>query len=178
MSILKISPSVAVGVHVIHAAAAVDYTVLDSAANVLNLNIEVSNMTHTVTANDIIYTIAEQYGAGACDVARLNVLADPEYIYADEVLSIPLLPTFPHGSSCFQVNNTAAQRTCIMAGPHIYTIMPGDTIQKIANRRFNIATDSVLNQTAQTGYIARLNPGIYDVLDAGDTVKIPIYYVA
>lgn len=55
----------------------------------------------------------------------------------------------------------------------MYTILPGDTIQKIANERFNISTESILSFGAQTGYIAALNPGIYDVLQTGETVKIP-----
>lgn len=54
----------------------------------------------------------------------------------------------------------------------MYTILPGDTFQKIANMRSNITAESILNQTAQTGYISALNPGIYDVLQAGETVKI------
>lgn len=123
--------------------------------------------------NDTIHTKAAKYNVGACDLARLNVLADPNFLYANETLRIPARATFPDDYSCFSTNNTDATATCIYGGPHVYTILPGDTIQKIANERYNITTDSILSFTAQTGYIAALNPGIYDVLETGQTVKIP-----
>ncbi|GKZ77680.1 hypothetical protein CBS63078_389 [Aspergillus niger] len=159
--------------HVIALPATVDYDVLPSSGSVLNLDVAASNITYTVQANDTIHTIAAKYNVGACDLARLNVLADPNFLYANETLRIPARATFPDDYSCFSTNNTDATATCIYGGPHVYTILPGDTIQKIANERYNITTDSILSFTAQTGYIAALNPGIYDVLETGQTVKIP-----
>ncbi|RAH50671.1 uncharacterized protein BO95DRAFT_449470 [Aspergillus brunneoviolaceus CBS 621.78] len=134
--------------------------VLPSSGTVLNLAVTASNITYNVTANDTIHTIANKYGVGACDLARLNTLR------------IPARATFPDDYSCFSTNNTNATSDCIYGGPHVYTILPGDTIQKIANERFNITTESILSFGAQTGYIAALNPGIYDVLQTGETVKI------
>ncbi|GKZ30455.1 hypothetical protein AbraIFM66950_009165 [Aspergillus brasiliensis] len=150
------------------------YDALPTTGTVINLDITALNETYTVQENDTLSAIAAKYGVGTCDLARLNILADPNFIYAGEVLRIPAQPTFPDDLNCFSSNNTEATNTCIDSGPHVYTIMPGDTIQKIANERFNITVDSVINQTAQTGYIAALNPGPYDVLQTGETVKIPI----
>ncbi|OJJ42324.1 hypothetical protein ASPZODRAFT_147416 [Penicilliopsis zonata CBS 506.65] len=150
------------------------YTALPS-GSVVNLDLVTArNATYTVTANDTLPLIAARYGVGECDLARLNRLADPNYIYAGEELLIPTRATFPDDYSCYSTNNTETTNVCIDAGPHVYTIMPGDTIQKIANERYNITVESVLNQTAQTGYIAALAPGPYDVLETGETVKIPI----
>ncbi|RAK99277.1 uncharacterized protein BO80DRAFT_494866 [Aspergillus ibericus CBS 121593] len=154
--------------------ATVDYNNLPTTSTILNLPIPARNTTYTVQPNDTIHSIAAHFSIGACDLARLNVLADPNYLYASEPLRIPLHPLLPSDTTCFTPNNTLTTSTCIPGGPHVYTIMPGDTIQKIANERFNITTDSILHQVAQTGYIAALNPGIYDVLEAGETVKIPV----
>ncbi|KAB8203457.1 hypothetical protein BDV34DRAFT_236431 [Aspergillus parasiticus] len=153
--------------------ATADYDVLPSTGSVLNLDIAASNITYNVTGNDTIFTIAEKHGVGACDLARLNVLADPNFLYENETLRIPERATFPDDYSCFSTNNTNATADCIYGGPHVYTILPGDTIQKIANERYNITTESILSFGAQTGYIAAVNPGIYDVLQTGETVKIP-----
>ncbi|PYI24218.1 hypothetical protein BO99DRAFT_439523 [Aspergillus violaceofuscus CBS 115571] len=117
--------------------------------------------------------VANKYNVGACDLARLNVLADPNFLYVNETLRIPARATFPNDYSCFSTNNTNTTADCIYGGPHVYTILPGDTIQKIANERFNITTESILSFGAQPGYIAALNPGIYDLLQTGETVKIP-----
>ncbi|KAJ5947655.1 hypothetical protein N7466_000670 [Penicillium verhagenii] len=154
--------------------ATVDYNVPSEAGSVLNLNVALRNSTYTVKANDTIHTIAKKYGVGACDVARVNVLADPNYLYVDEPLLIPKIATFPDDTSCFSTNNTEATATCIYGGPHVYTILPGDTIQKIANERYNITVESIMDNSPQTGYIAALAPGPHDVLEAGETVKIPI----
>ncbi|KAJ5913030.1 hypothetical protein N7504_001913 [Penicillium tannophilum] len=154
--------------------ATIDYNVPSEAGSVLNLNIALRNGTYTVKANDTIHTIAAKYDVGACDIARVNVLADPNYIYTNETLLIPQIATFPDDTSCFSTNNTEATATCIYGGPHVYTILPGDTIQKIANERYNITVESIMNNSPQTGYIAALDPGPYDVLQEGETVKIPI----
>ncbi|PYI34564.1 hypothetical protein BP00DRAFT_443605 [Aspergillus indologenus CBS 114.80] len=150
-----------------------NYDVLPSSGTVLNLDVAASNIIYNVTVNDTIHTIAKKYDVGACDLARLNVLADPNFLYVNETLRIPARATFLDDYSCFSTNNTNTTADCIYGGPHVYTILPGDTIQKIANERFNITTESILSFGAQTGYIAALNPGIYDVLQTGETVKIP-----
>ncbi|KAJ5614759.1 hypothetical protein N7528_008413 [Penicillium herquei] len=150
------------------------YDVLPSTGTVLNLDIALSNATYTVKGNETIFDVAKKFGVGACDLARVNVLADPNFIYANESLVLPARATFPDDYSCFSQNNTQATNDCVFAGPHVYTIMPGDTVQKIANERYNITVESVLNQSAQTGYIAALNPGPYDVLQTGETIKIPV----
>lgn len=137
------------------------------------MDVSASNITYIVKSNDTIHTIAAKYNVGACDLARLNVLADPNFLYVDEPLRIPSRATFPDDYSCFSQNNTETTTTCIYGGPHVYTILPGDTIQKIANERFNITVESIMSFGAQTGYIAALNPGPYDVLQTGETVKIP-----
>ncbi|CAK7236637.1 hypothetical protein SCUCBS95973_009675 [Sporothrix curviconia] len=152
--------------------AAYEYNVLPTIPNIINLNVTIGD-TYTVVEGDTVASIASKYGVGLCDVARLNVLADPEFIYPGEILNIPASATFPDDTSCLTPNNTDTTNTCIYGGPHVYTILPGDTIQKIANKWFNITTESILSFGAQTGYIQALNPGIYDVLDTGATVKIP-----
>lgn len=149
-------------------------TVLSISPNVINLNVTISNTTHIVTANETIFDIAKQYSVGACDIARLNVLEDPLIIYEKEVFNIPAIPTFPDDDSCFQINNTNTNNTCVYGGPHVYTIQPGDTLQKIANVRFNLTMDSITSFSAQTGYLKALNPGPYDELESGQSVKIPV----
>ncbi|KAJ5649631.1 uncharacterized protein N7484_003354 [Penicillium longicatenatum] len=136
--------------------ATIEYNVPSEAGSVLNLNVALRNGTYTVKANDTIYTIATKHGVGACDIARVNVLADPNYLYTNESLLIPQIATFPDDTSCFSTNNTETTATCIYGGPHVYTILPGDTIQKIANERYNITVESIMNNSPQTGYIAAL----------------------
>ena len=61
-----------------------------------------------------------------------------------------------------------------MGGPHVYTTMPGDTPQKIANVRYNITTESLLSYSAQTAYMVDTNPGPYTELEPNQLVKIPM----
>lgn len=138
------------------------------------MNITASNITYTVLANDTIATVAAHYGVGECDLARLNLLSDPSFIYAGEVLRIPSRATFPDDYSCFSANNTHTKNACIYGGPHVYIIQPGDTIQKIANEHFGITVESIMSYGAQTEYITQRHLGPYDSLQTGETVRIPV----
>jgi LysM repeat protein len=132
------------------------------------------NMTgnYTVEGNDTIQSIAAAYDVGVCNLARANRLAHYEYIYAGQVLVIPGPVAGDNNTACYDTNNTLTTATCISGGPHTYTTFPGDTVQKIANSRFNITVDSIQSYQAQTQYI--VNAGPYDVLEAGMNVKIPL----
>lgn len=104
----------------------------------------------------------------------MNGLADPDFIYPGEKFLIPATPAHPDDFSCLDVNNTDTTNTCIVGPPHVYTTMPGDTIQKIANVRYNITVDSIMSYSAQTAYIVDLQPGPYTPLETGQSVKIPL----
>ena len=119
-------------------------------------------------------SLAAKFNVGVCDLARLNGLMNPDFIYTGEEMIIPAEPYLPDDYSCLNVNDTNTTADCIYGGPHVYTTMPGDTIQKIANERYGITVESILNYSPQTAYIAVNAPGPYTVLESGQTVKIPL----
>lgn len=123
---------------------------------------------------DTIWDLAGTFNVGVCDLARANFLINPDFIYPGEPLLIPNEPILPDDLSCLNNNDTTTTTECIFGGPHVYTIMPGDTIQKIANERYGITVDTIINYTPQTAYIQDHKPGPYDELWAGFTVKIPL----
>jgi hypothetical protein len=87
------------------------------------LNITASNITHTIQANHTITTVAAHYGPGECDLARLNLLSDPGFIYAGEMLRILVRATFPDDYSYFSANNTQTKNTCIYGGPREQSVV-------------------------------------------------------
>jgi LysM repeat protein len=121
-----------------------------------------------------VTSLAKKFNVGVCDLARLNGLMNPDFIYTGEPMIIPSEAYLPDDYSCLNVNDTTTTAKCIYGGPHVYTTLPGDTIQKIANERYGITVDSILNYTPQTAYIDNTKPGSYDLLQAGQTVKIPL----
>ncbi|KAJ5546877.1 hypothetical protein N7494_004462 [Penicillium frequentans] len=139
----------------------------------VNANITIGKEIY-VEEGDTVWKLAQTYHFGVCDLARMNGLADPDFIYPGEKFLIPAVAAHPDDYSCLDQNNTETTNTCVVGGPHVYTTMPGDTPQKIANVRYNITTDSILSYGAQTAYIVDLNPGPYTELESGQLVKIPL----
>lgn len=139
----------------------------------VNANISIAKTIY-IEEGDTVWDLAATYRMGVCDLARMNGLADPDFIYPGEKFLIPATAAHPDDCSCLDVNNTETTNTCIVGPPHVYTTMPGDTIQKIANVRYNITVDSILSYSAQTAYIVDLQPGPYTPLVSGQSVKIPL----
>ncbi|CAK7229785.1 hypothetical protein SCUCBS95973_007345 [Sporothrix curviconia] len=161
--------------HFVAALPAADiYNTLPTSASIINLNVSASGETYTVQSGDTLAAIADQYGVGVCDIARLNILSDARSIYPGEELRVPAQATFPYDTSCITPNNTETTNTCIYGGPHTYTTQEGDTLQKIANVNFNITIESIVNQTSQTPYIKDAAENPYAILEAGQNVKIPV----
>ncbi|KAJ5709018.1 hypothetical protein N7493_010352 [Penicillium malachiteum] len=154
------------GHEIVNARSTTDYPLV-------NANISIGKTIY-VKEGDTVWDLAATYRVGVCDLARMNGLADPDFIYPGEKFLIPAESAHPDDFSCLDQNNTETTNTCVIGGPHVYTTMPGDTIQKIANVRYNITVDSILSYAAQTAYIVDLNPGPYTELEMSQLVKIPL----
>lgn len=148
-----------------------------SVADIINMNFTiVSN--YTSTENDTIYSIAEAYNLTVCEFARANrLIGDPVDINNGSTFLIPLSTseTYDDTLDCLMTNTTAqleTTATCINGGPHAYTTVKGDTLQKIAELRYNITWESVSTYTAQTAVAAGVGP--FEELEVGQTVKIPL----
>ncbi|KAH8649996.1 hypothetical protein BX600DRAFT_442083 [Xylariales sp. PMI_506] len=133
------------------------------------------NTTYTVQANDTIFTIAAALGSGVCDIARASRLIDATYLVEGWELIVPTATTgcvaADEDTSCL-LTNLAPTATCVTGGPHVYTAVPGDTYEYVAEYKLNITTESLLgnlgantNTTDVTGNTT---------LTEGQGVKLPL----
>ncbi|UQC87852.1 intracellular hyphae protein 1 [Colletotrichum lupini] len=115
----------------------------------------------TVKAGQTLTIIAQRYNSGICDIAWQNKLADPNVIYAGQVLLVPVDVCVPDNTSCIKPSGTA---TCVTDGAATYTIKSGDTFFVVA-QRLVITTDSL------TG----ANPGVVpESLQVGQVINVPV----
>ncbi|KAI8238660.1 Intracellular hyphae protein 1 [Colletotrichum sp. SAR 10_99] len=115
----------------------------------------------TVKAGQTLTTIAQRYNSGICDIAWQNKLANPNVIFAGQVLLVPVDVCNPDNTSCITPTGEA---TCVTGGPATYTIKSGDTFFVVA-QSLGITTDSL------TG----ANPGVAaESLKVGQVIKVPV----
>jgi len=82
--------------------------------------------TYTVKPGDTLGQVARQHGVSVATLARANGIADPNRIYAGQVLSIP------GGSSAS--SPAASPEASSSAAPRVHVIAPGETLGGIARR--------------------------------------------
>jgi len=98
---------------------------------------------HVVQRGDTLYGIALRYGVTVQEIVQANGLADPNRIYAGQVLAIP--------------------REDAATGEGIYVVSPGDSVSLIA-RRYNTSVDAIASANGLA------NP---DVIEVGQRLLIP-----
>ncbi|TDZ28176.1 Intracellular hyphae protein 1 [Colletotrichum trifolii] len=90
---------------------------------------------HKVKPSETLTSIAEKYDSGICNIAKLNNLADPNFLALDQELQIPthVCEKEKDNTSCIKPEATA---TCVKDGKKdgkdTYTIKSGDTYTSIA----------------------------------------------
>lgn len=114
-------------------------------------------------------SIAASLNLGTCDIARANRMADAMLIYTGETLSIPIASTCPDDTHCLVPNNTVPTAVCVYGGPHVYTTFDGDTLQTIAEHKFNITLDALLTTAKGPD-----TSDAYTNLGAGQGIKLPL----
>jgi LysM repeat protein len=114
---------------------------------------------YTVVAGDNLAAIAARFGTTVDAIARLNSIADPNALTLGQVLKIPGTP--PAGGAA---STAAAPAGAAPAGGETtYTVQPGDTLGRIA-QRFNTTAAELtrLNGLA--------NP---DAIKVGQKLRVP-----
>jgi len=119
-------------------------------------------------SNTTIFDIAKHMNRGACDIARLNHMADVTIIpNVGQQIVIPGEVCDPDNTSCVTMRKNTT-RTCIYGGPRLYYTVNGDTYEKIALDRLNITVESLMG----TGS----NSSATELLEPGQFVKVPLCY--
>ncbi|TDZ13703.1 Intracellular hyphae protein 1 [Colletotrichum spinosum] len=123
--------------------------------------------THKVKSGETLTTIAEKYDSGICNIAKLNNLADPNFLALDQELQIPthVCEKEKDNTSCIKPEATA---TCVKDGKKdgkdSYTIMSGDTYTSVAQG---------LGITAKS--LEDANPDApAEKLEVGQKIKVPV----
>ncbi len=80
---------------------------------------------YTVQDGDTLYSIAQRFQTTVNNIARYNGIADPDVIYADQVLRIPVT----------RVPDDETDE---------YTVQSGDTLYKIA-RNYGVSVTDLIN---------------------------------
>ena len=123
-------------------------------------------LVHVVAANEIVAAIAERYGSSVEAIAEANNLDENYLIMVGQELIVPV-PTEPAPASPTPaqiiVTATPAQPVPPLNASSVYTVMPGDSLTRIA-RLFN----------TNVGALAQLN-GIVNpnVIQVGQRLNIP-----
>lgn len=94
--------------------------------------------THTVAAGENLYRIGLLYGINWVDLAQANGITDPTSLYVGQVLILPGSETEVEGAAEESGEVDAAEETEAVeetgaeaAEPGTYTVLPGDTLNKI-----------------------------------------------
>ncbi len=114
--------------------------------------------THTVQPGEGLYRIAARYGVSVADLMAANGLADPDSIYAGQVLAIPVPGSAPAPAPAASGATGGPQSA---GGTHV--VQPGETLFRIS-LRYGV---SVAALSAANGL---LNPG---QIRAGQVLAIP-----
>jgi LysM repeat protein len=98
---------------------------------------------HTVRYGDTLFSLARRYGTTVSDIAEANNIANPDQIYADDVLEIPVesKPAAPAMAPSVYNQPTRPPAT----QPDYYQVQRGDTLFSIA-RRYNTTVDAIMQQ--------------------------------
>lgn len=93
-----------------------------------------ADFSYVVQPGDTLYRIAERYGTNVPTLAGINNLANPNYIYVGQVLTIPgeggeVEPPPPDSTA-----TPAPTATPQPGGDGTYVVQPGDTLYRIATR--------------------------------------------
>ncbi|TEA16359.1 Intracellular hyphae protein 1 [Colletotrichum sidae] len=118
---------------------------------------------HKVKLGETLTTIAEKYDSGICNIAKLNNLADPNFIDPDQELQIPthVCEKEKDNTSCIKPEATA---TCVKDGKDSYIIKPKDTYTSVA-QGLGITTKSLEDA----------NPDApAEKLQIGQEIKVPV----
>ncbi|TDZ25669.1 Intracellular hyphae protein 1 [Colletotrichum orbiculare MAFF 240422] len=123
--------------------------------------------THKVKSGETLTTIAEKYDSGICNIAKLNNLADPNFLALDQELKIPthVCEKEKDNTSCIKPEATA---TCVKDGKKdgkdVYIIKPNDTYTSVA-QGLGITTKSLEDA----------NPDApAEKLEVGQEIKVPV----
>ncbi|KAI3394448.1 hypothetical protein diail_2698 [Diaporthe ilicicola] len=119
---------------------------------------------YTVVSGDTLEKIAATSDSGVCDIAAASGLANPNFIAAGQVLTVPTDVCDPDNDSCI---TPPGSRPCVPeeegAYP-IYEIQAGDTFF-IIGQEFNVTVDA----------IRAVNPCVdASTLEVGQEILIPI----
>ncbi|KAK2000959.1 hypothetical protein LX36DRAFT_653795 [Colletotrichum falcatum] len=116
---------------------------------------------YVVKANDTLTTIANKYQSGICQIAKLNSIADPNYILSGATLKVPTMVCEPDNTSCMAKAGTAV---CVTDKPATWTVSKGETFYTIAQK---LGLDY--------HFLMAANPNVEpESLDAGQVINVPI----
>lgn len=116
---------------------------------------------YTVVLGDNLWTIAEKnYNSGYkwMDLAKANKLANPDYLWEGQVLTLPDLSATP------SINGSGAQTEAITGNS--YTVTEGDNLWEISVRAYSDGYQ--WTKIAQANQLA--NP---DLIYAGNVLSLP-----
>ncbi|CAK7219170.1 hypothetical protein SBRCBS47491_003755 [Sporothrix bragantina] len=136
--------------------------------------------TYTVQANDTMASIAASVHRNICALARANRMADIELM--PRVGSTILVPdgnaTSPNDTSCLLLDKKDEKQNtlpCIYGGPHVYTVVAGDTLARVA-RKLNLDVAALASSTGPPPSPSSSSQPPVDVdtpLSLGRGLKIP-----
>jgi LysM repeat protein len=119
---------------------------------------------YVVKAGDTLGGIADSYGVSVDDLASLNGIDDPAYIYVGQELKIPAGGSITAASAGNSPSPPAEQPAQTGGGAtRTYTIQSGDTLYAVAGK-FGTTVDAIVKLNGLT------DP---DVLTVGQVLKIP-----
>ncbi|KAL1896052.1 hypothetical protein Sste5346_004791 [Sporothrix stenoceras] len=132
--------------------------------------------TYTIQANDTLASISVSVGRGVCALARANRMADVELMprVGMEML-VPANDSIVNDTSCLLKEPTSTL-PCIYGGPHVYTVVAGDTLAKVA-KKLNLDVSALGNSTGPPppGASSSSSPSVSvdTPLQVGRGLKIP-----
>jgi LysM repeat protein len=88
--------------------------------------------THTVQWGDTLYSIARRYGTTVSVLVSMNGIANPNFIYVGQTLSVP----------CAATPTPVTQTPAPGCSGSYYTVVSGDTLYSIA-RRYGTTVDAI-----------------------------------
>lgn len=89
--------------------------------------------TYTVQANDTLASIAASVNRSVCSLARANRMVDVELMpRAGMAMLVPAKNPNANDTSCLLKDTPSTQQPCIYGGPHVYTVVAGDTLKRVA----------------------------------------------
>lgn len=107
-------------------------------------------------------------------------MADANLTTTGQELLIPAkncsVPVDDTDLSCFlpDLSTVSPTASCIYGGPHTYTTVTGDTIQRIAEQWFNITVDALLTEMSMGQSYNASTVDITAEIDSGSSMKIPM----